>query len=183
MATRDEKLQTLTEQTCAKCLPAEDDAKVKVLRCIDGDTIVVGFFRQDEPLKISARITGIDTPEIHSTDLIEKRMATAAKARLEKVALGKIATLKHVETEKYGRLLCDLEIEGISVREYMLEDRSITHEYFGDTKEKWTFTQEQIDATAPLEPKHRAISLQPKSQSEDDLSATPLSEMYEPQDV
>jgi micrococcal nuclease len=162
MASDDQRLEALTQETCAKCLPATENAKAKILKVLDGDTVVVGFFRQETPLKISARINGIDTPEIHSKDLVQKRMAIAAKERLEKVTLGRIATLKHIETEKYGRLLCDLEIEGgpVSIREYMLEDRSLTHEYFGDTKQKWSFTQEQIDATAPLppSPKHRTVA-------------------------
>ena len=81
--------------------------KCTLLRVIDGDTIDVladlGFkvFK-----KIRVRLYGIDTPEIRTKDLKEKKKGFAAKARLEELLDDQVLTIKSVKICKFGRSVC-----------------------------------------------------------------------------
>jgi len=60
-----------------------------VLRVIDGDTLTVkAQIWLGQELTVSARIRGIDAPEIHGKCMREKSMAAAATNRLFAIAGG-----------------------------------------------------------------------------------------------
>ena len=55
------------------------------------------------------------------------------------MVLHKIITLKNVQTEKYGRILADVYVDGLHVNKYML-DNHLAVAYDGGTKnspENW----------------------------------------------
>jgi endonuclease YncB( thermonuclease family) len=79
------------------------------------------------------RLNGIDCPEIKGKTPEEKQCATIAKQVLSDLILGKMVTLKNVETEKYGRILSEVYIGDICVNKYLLEKR-LAVEYDGGTK-------------------------------------------------
>jgi hypothetical protein len=163
MADNDALLQSITEMQCEPCLPVANNARVKVMRVMDGDTIVVGFWRSDcpdYPLKMSLRLLGFDAAEIHSKDLAEKQMGFVAKNRLADAVLNKIVTLRNVSVEKYGRVLADLQTDTIpSVCKFMLQDTETCKPYTGGTKASWHFSEERLALAPPIPPpQKRALS-------------------------
>ena len=114
----------------------------QVLRVVDGDTIDVdidlGF---DISFTSRVRLAGIDTPESRTTDKKEKALGLEVKQRLKDL-LSKssnvvIRTQKPDSTEKYGRILGWLFIDGAekSINEGLIAD-GYAWGYMGDTKIK-----------------------------------------------
>ncbi len=114
----------------------------QVLRVVDGDTIDVdidlGF---DISFTSRVRLAGIDTPESRTTDKKEKVLGLEVKQRLKEL-LSKssslvIKTEKPDSTEKYGRILGWLYIDGAekSINEGLIAD-GYAWGYMGDTKIK-----------------------------------------------
>ncbi len=114
----------------------------QVLRVVDGDTIDVdidlGF---DISFTSRVRLAGIDTPESRTTDKKEKVLGLEVKQRLKDI-LSKsssvvIRTEKPDSTEKYGRILGWLFIDGAekSINEGLIAD-GYAWGYMGDTKIK-----------------------------------------------
>ncbi len=114
----------------------------KVTKVVDGDTIDVeidlGF---DISFSSRVRLAGIDTPESRTTDKIEKALGLEAKDYLKKqIESAKtvvIKTEKMDSSEKYGRILGWLFLDGseVSMNEKMIEDGHAWG-YLGDTKVK-----------------------------------------------
>ena len=114
----------------------------QVLKIVDGDTIDVdidlGF---DISFTSRVRLAGIDTPESRTTDKKEKVLGLEVKQRLKDI-LSKsskivIRTEKPDSTEKYGRILGWLYIDGAekSINEGLIAD-GYAWGYMGDTKIK-----------------------------------------------
>ena len=111
-------------------------------RVVDGDTIDadidLGF---DISLTKRIRLAGIDTPESRTTDKAEKALGLDAKNwlkhRLEEAKDIIIRTELPDSTEKYGRIIGNLYING---EEVSLNNQMITEgyalEYDGGTKDK-----------------------------------------------
>lgn len=119
----------------------QDGDKALVIKVYDGDTLTIGFLHGSvpKPVRESVRIRGIDTPELRAKNEEEKRLAVLARERLEKVTMRKVVRLINPESDKYGRLLCDLATEDLkSVAEYMLRDHDICREYHGGQRMPWT---------------------------------------------
>jgi len=114
----------------------------KVTKVVDGDTIDVeidlGF---DISFSSRVRLAGIDTPESRTTDKMEKALGLEAKAylksQIESAKTVVIKTEKMDSSEKYGRILGWLFLDGasISMNEKMIEDGHAWG-YLGDTKVK-----------------------------------------------
>lgn len=157
-------LADVTELDCEPNLPIAEGAQAKVVRVMDGDTIVVSTFRSDctYPLKTSVRLLGYDAAEIHSKDLQEKQMGFVAKQRLEEVLLNKIVNLHDVSTDKYGRCLADISTETIpSISAYMQQDTDTCKPYDGGHKKSWHFSAEAIEKAPPIPPPQKR-QLSPK---------------------
>ena len=114
----------------------------QVLRVVDGDTIDVdidlGF---DISFTSRVRLAGIDTPESRTTDKREKVLGLEVKQRLKEL-LSKssslvIKTEKPDSTEKYGRILGWLFIDGAekSINEGLIAD-GYAWGYMGEAKIK-----------------------------------------------
>jgi micrococcal nuclease len=114
----------------------------KVTKVVDGDTIDVeidlGF---DISFSSRVRLAGIDTPESRTTNKMEKALGLEAKAylksQIESAKTVVIKTEKMDSSEKYGRILGWLFLDGsdISMNEKMIEDGHAWG-YLGDTKVK-----------------------------------------------
>jgi len=114
----------------------------QVLKIVDGDTIDVdidlGF---DISFTSRVRLAGIDTPESRTTDKKEKTLGLEVKQRLKdllsKSSSVVIKTEKPDSTEKYGRVLGWLFIDGAekSVNEALIAD-GYAWGYMGETKIK-----------------------------------------------
>ncbi len=114
----------------------------KVTGVVDGDTIDVDI---DLGFNVSfsqrVRLAGIDTPESRTKDKFEKSLGLEAKeylkSKLKDATLIVIKTEKPDSSEKYGRILGWLYVNGdtISVNDHMIED-GYAWGYLGDTKVK-----------------------------------------------
>ena len=114
----------------------------KLTNVVDGDTIDVEI---DLGFNVSyaqrVRLAGIDTPESRTTDKAEKVLGLESKeylkSKLKDAKLIVIKTELPDSTEKYGRMLGWLYLDGntISVNDQMIED-GYAWGYLGDTKVK-----------------------------------------------
>jgi micrococcal nuclease len=114
----------------------------RLLEVIDGDTIDVqidlGF---DVSFTSRVRLNGIDTPESRTTDLTEKKYGLEAKEWLKhRLSLAKtivIRTQKPDSSEKYGRILGTLFIDGetVSINDQLVKG-GYAWAYDGGTKHK-----------------------------------------------
>ena len=114
----------------------------KVTGVVDGDTIDVDI---DLGFNIAysqrVRLAGIDTPESRTTNKMEKVLGLEVKQRLKdilaKASVVVIRTQKPDSTEKYGRVLGWLYVDGAeqSVNEALIAD-GYAWGYMGETKIK-----------------------------------------------
>jgi len=114
----------------------------KVLKVVDGDTIDVDI---DLGFNVSytqrVRLAGIDTPESRTTDLVEKTLGLEVKEFLKHSLEGVTDIVIHTEkpdsTEKYGRILGWLYINGQteSFNEQLIKG-GYAWAYDGGTKKK-----------------------------------------------
>jgi micrococcal nuclease len=114
----------------------------KVTGVVDGDTIDVDI---DLGFSVSfsqrVRLAGIDTPESRTSDKAEKALGLEAKeylkSKLKDAKVVIIKTEKPDSSEKYGRILGWLYVDGdtVSVNDHMIED-GYAWGYLGETKVK-----------------------------------------------
>ncbi|MFY7730450.1 MAG: thermonuclease family protein [Flavobacterium sp.] len=107
-----------------------------VIKVYDGDTITIAsklpMFKS--PIyRFPVRLTGIDSPEIKGKSEAEMTLAKQSREALSELIFGKNVKLENVSTEKYGRLLADVYIDGIHVNQWML-DNKYAIPYGGGTK-------------------------------------------------
>jgi len=110
-----------------------------VIRVIDGDTLALRariWIGLD--LVVSARIRGIDTPELRGKCDREKALAEAARAHLATVVAEGKLRLRRIENDKYaGRVLADIVTDGgVDLREAMLES-GLARPYEGGGRDPW----------------------------------------------
>jgi micrococcal nuclease len=113
-----------------------------VTKVVDGDTIDVDI---DLGFNISysqrVRLAGIDTPESRTSDKAEKVLGLESKEylkyKLKDAKIVVIKTEKPDSSEKYGRILGWLYVDGntVSVNDQMIEE-GYAWGYLGDTKVK-----------------------------------------------
>ena len=105
----------------------------------DGDTARLTWIdRTGKKVRSLVRIMNIDTPEFRGSSENEKLLALRAKERLENAVSGKFITIRNPGTEKYNRILSDIEVGDIkSVSEYMLADPEICRPYSGGARLSW----------------------------------------------
>jgi endonuclease YncB( thermonuclease family) len=114
----------------------------KVVKVYDGDTIHVLFPYFNKMYKWNCRLTGIDTPELRTTNLLEKDFGYKVRDILSEKILNKVVKIKCGEFDKYGRLLCEVyEIENEtefknSINNWLIEN-NYAFAYDGGTKKDW----------------------------------------------
>ena len=85
------------------------EKKVKLLDVYDGDTVTIAFKYKRKIWKMSCRMDGIDTPEVRSSNPLEKRAAYLAKDQLLQLCSGpKLLDCQFGKFDKYGRPLITL---------------------------------------------------------------------------
>ena len=140
-----------TEADCVQCLPVQDDQMVRVLRVIDGDSILISFIRDNVPQKLILRVYGIDSPELHSKNETERAKAIECKLVMERmIGENRFIQLKHVKLDKFGgRIVADASCGSISsIAAYMIEN-SCSREYFGTKKASWHFDNKEESELKP----------------------------------
>lgn len=111
-----------------------------VVKVYDGDTITIVTklqFKESPYYKFSVRLNGIDTPEMRGPN---KDMAIIAKDALSELVFHKNIVMENVKTEKYGRLLADVYVDGLHVNAWLIE-KGYAKSYFGGKKEEIIMSQ------------------------------------------
>jgi len=120
------------------------EGKEFICKCIsvyDGDTITVAFKPfGDKIYRYNIRLSGIDTPEIRTTNLTEKTMGINVRDILWKKILNRIVVLKCGKFDKYGRILGEVyttetnsENNSKSINQWLI-DEGMAYTYDGGTK-------------------------------------------------
>jgi micrococcal nuclease len=122
------------EQACSHT--ASTLSCVQYLYNHDGDTLTVRI-NNVHPLlgdRISVRIYGIDTPELYSADVCERRAAQMAQKVVKSLLSGaQRIDLVSVRRDKYFRILADVRADGESVAQVLLR-QGLAYPYHGGTK-------------------------------------------------
>jgi micrococcal nuclease len=112
----------------------------KCVKVYDGDTVTIATrFNNATPVQLySVRISGIDTAELRSKNLAEKKVALNTRNFVADIILNRIVKINITGLEKYGRLLGDVHIlEGV-YKDTTLSSLILTHGlgyvYGGKTK-------------------------------------------------
>ena len=95
----------------ASCEPAE-------IRVGDGDSIRLGTTRQSE----AVRIFNIDAPEIEGQCAYETDLALQSKIRLAELLKGQRIEILHQGTDRYGRTLAAIRVEGRDVGDILVSE-------------------------------------------------------------
>jgi endonuclease YncB( thermonuclease family) len=111
--------------------------KAKVVYVYDGDTVHLVIEVFGTLYKWKCRIAHIDTPELKTKDLHEKKMGIDARDKLKVLIENKIVDIECFEFDKYGRLLVEITVETIKVHEWLIENH-LAQPYEGGTKIAWT---------------------------------------------
>ena len=111
----------------------------RIVKVYDGDTVTILFRYNKQYYKTSCRIIGIDTPELRTKNLKEKKAGYEAKQFLEGLILEKILLVKFGKDGKYGRPLVEIFLpNGQSISNIMISSK-YAKPYFGGKKTKWKF--------------------------------------------
>ena len=114
----------------------------KVIKVIDGDTILIEAPYLPKPLKpeISLRIFGVDTPEkgFRSHCELEAGLGEEATQFVTKLIHDTaVVKVELKEWDKYGgRVLGDLLLDGVSLRQTLIK-AGFAHVYYGEQKQSW----------------------------------------------
>tara|TARA_Y100000310_G_scaffold231359_1_gene233883 strand:+ start:1157 stop:1519 length:363 start_codon:yes stop_codon:yes gene_type:complete len=80
--------------------------KAEVISVYDGDTITIMMdMGMSHFARIKVRLLGIDTPEIRTRDLEEKKLGLSARDYLRERLMDKTIIIKTVKKGKFGRWL------------------------------------------------------------------------------
>lgn len=112
--------------------------EVEFVRAYDGDTIYVNI-SNIPPLfgdGIPVRLAGIDTPEIRGKCAREKKLAQKAKNFVVNIlANAKQINLINVDRGKYFRIIADVQVDGVSISQALL-DNNLAYPYDGTIKKR-----------------------------------------------
>ena len=109
--------------------------RAKVVSVYDGDTVKVTFPYMGKMFRWNCRIQGVDTPEIRTKDPLEKTEGLAARDALRKKILNKVVVVTCGKFDKYGRLLVDINTDGVSITEWLISN-DLGVAYDGGTKNR-----------------------------------------------
>ena len=120
------------------------ETTAKIVKVYDGDTVHAVFKMFDKYYKWNCRILHVDTPELRTKDLEEKKRGYECKEKLCDLILDKIVLLNCSTFDKYGRLLVEITVPetGLKIHEYLISE-GLANKYEGKTKEKWDFSKDE----------------------------------------
>lgn len=111
---------------------------VQYVKNYDGDTVTFNI-PNIHPLfgeKISVRVYGIDTPEIRTKNVCEKKKALLAKKLVERLLKdAKDIKLNNLKRGKYFRIVADIVADGKNVKDELIKNK-LAVPYYGKTKRK-----------------------------------------------
>ena len=120
----------------SKCVD-NTQVQAKIVSVYDGDTVKAIFPLNGVLYKWNCRLTGIDTPEIRTSDKLQKKFGYEVRDKLRDKILNKVVTLKCHDLDKYGRLLTQIHIGDTCINQWLI-DQGYAFVYDGGTKQSWT---------------------------------------------
>ena len=111
----------------------------KVISVYDGDTFRVDIDSLPPIVgkNIPIRLNGVDTPEIQGKCKYEKDLAIEARDFVRnKLANAKEIKLTKLHRGKYFRVVADVMIDGVSLKQELL-DNKLAYKYTGGKKSSW----------------------------------------------
>ena len=114
----------------------------KVLRVVDGDTVIIAAPYLPDPLKkqLSLRIYGVDTPEKGNRAKCkaeDELSLKATKLTTRLISSAKIIEVRLIGWDKYGgRVLGDVILDGKSLKDILIAQQ-LAKEYDGGKKGTW----------------------------------------------
>jgi micrococcal nuclease len=116
-------------------LPIEGTSQLdgKVVSIADGDTFTILVNNQ----QIKIRLHGIDCPEKGQD------FSNVAKEFLSGYVFGKIVTVQDMETDRYGRTIGNVSVDGINVNEKLLEAGLAWHYKTYDKNPGWAKLEDE----------------------------------------
>ena len=124
--------------------PVRDDIikgpmTVRVLRVIDGDTVVVrAHVWIGQSIDTSVRFSGMDAPEMHARCVSERAVARDAKNAVSRLLKNNRMIISDIRLGKYaGRVLAHVETTGgLDISRYMIS-KALARPYFGKHRGPW----------------------------------------------
>lgn len=80
----------------------------KVLRVVDGDTIILGIYLFRNRWNVKCRCAGYNCAEIHASSAEERSIASRARERVTQLLLDKVVQAQFGANDKYGRPLVSI---------------------------------------------------------------------------
>jgi len=125
-------------------IPASSHAakdECTILRVVDGDTIEVPLSCLPKNMKLFVRVHGVDTPEKGGRAECKSEAELAATASMYTQSLVGAASNKAILTnhkwDKFGgRMLADVNLAGVDLRDALLE-KKYARSYHGEKKKSW----------------------------------------------
>ncbi len=113
----------------------------EIVSIYDGDTFRVtldGDMPRIFGENISVRVANIDTPEIRTKCVQEKKLARKAKQfTVQKIRESKVIVLKNVQRGKYFRIVADVYLDGVSLSNQLLDNKLAVTYSGGSKKHDW----------------------------------------------
>lgn len=112
--------------------------KAKVVSVYDGDTIKVVFPLNNTMYKWNCRLLNVDTPELRTKNILEKKHGYLVRDKLKEKILNKVLNIHCDDFDKYGRLLITLTLDedNETVNNWLISN-DYAFEYNGGTKKSW----------------------------------------------
>ena len=120
----------------SKCLDNKH-VEAKIISVYDGDTVKAIFPLNGVMYKWNCRLSGIDTPEIRTSDRLQKKFGYEVRDHLRTKILNKVVTLKCQDLDKYGRLLTEIWFDQQNINQWLI-DSDYAFVYDGGTKQSWS---------------------------------------------
>jgi micrococcal nuclease len=120
----------------SKCVDNKT-VEAKIISVYDGDTVKAIFPLNGVIYKWNCRLTGIDTPEIRTSDRLQKKFGYEVRDLLRDKILNKVVTLKCQDLDKYGRLLTEIWVGEQNINQWLI-DSGYAFAYDGGTKQSWS---------------------------------------------
>jgi endonuclease YncB( thermonuclease family) len=110
--------------------------RAKVVHVYDGDTVHLVFEYLGHVFKWHIRIAHVDTPELRTKNLEEKKKGYETRDKLREYIDGKVVDVSCLDFDKYGRVLAEITYNGKRIDEWLIEN-GYAKPYEGKTKEAW----------------------------------------------
>ena len=140
----EQRLVDATPDDTPRWQPTPDQELARVVSVYDGDTVTLLASFGGTLARCNLRLYGVDCPEMRGRGAREKEVAEAVRDVVRAQCLGRLCKVHANGTDKYGRLMGDLETpEGRMVARYLL-DAGLARAYAGGTRTP--FGERELDA-------------------------------------